>query len=778
MSGLSSRFSKAGYLSNKYKLDLYGHSVFHHIISQFKHANLNDCFVFIHNGNEFDENFISQTCHDMGLQTEKYSIVKLMGETRGQAETVAKGLEQLSIDSNERLIIYNIDSIRIGFDLPKELDTLDVDGYLEVFQGEGDHWSFALPKDNNLDESFLKVESVAEKQRISDYCSNGLYYFKSFQIFKEAYDIEIERFNGSGELFVAPLYNNIIKTNKSVYMREIPAKATVFCGTPQEYETILSLPVPDGLIPSEEYVANKILILTADNVNQKNYFEVIELLKSVDHIEESEFIFKALNVFFNFYGCYSRIVEYSYTHFSRFGNREEYRDVYIYLEKKVFGFIKNCLNTQFNNQKAVNLMAVLITISGVKALKKHPKEFKEVAIYFSIPDHLKVFRVLRNKISDVVLLKLIFNKSNHNHSVSYLFIIFCLSYRLEDNEHYIKFIEKNIDNSHVLRKGDNERKILLSNVLFNRSKSASFKLSISNILNINKDIRVAVLITGQMRDYHVVSNYFNSLETEGISYDLYLSTWDKSGQPPCHIDSLRGYGSEIRVFIKNRASKFNVSNEDFNNNYHLKSNNLVDENVIKSSFKRLKWLNIDVEGKTTNIFNSNQDRLYFKVNQAYKEASEKNYDAYIRIRPDLNFSLENSILTDCIRECVKNEGLIFVRDAPLTDMYMPFVDDNFAVASPTAMEAYASLYEVSLSGEEKLPLDPSRKDIRPHSSLAYQLFLNKINIKLIKNINNWKYNEVDKISAPEYLEYLNSLDKNKLNKEFIDSLIFKLRAIK
>ena len=778
MSGLSSRFSKAGYLSNKYKLDLYGNSIFHHIVSQFELNNINDNLIFIHNGNQFDENFISQTCQDIGLNVGEYFIVKLTGETRGQAETVFKGLEQLNIDRDERLIIYNIDSIRVGFDLPKELNTLDVDGYLEVFQGEGDHWSFALPKHEYSDNSFTEVKKVAEKERISNYCSNGLYYFKSFKIFKDAYENELESFDEESELFVAPLYNNIIKSEKSVYMREIPAKSTVFCGTPQEYESILNSTIPFGILPSEEYIANKILFYTAEGVSQRNYFNIMELLKSAAFILNSRIVFKALTVFFNHYGSYARTVEYSFLHFAKFNKDKECRDLFIFLKELILGLIKNNLNVQYNYQKSANLMAILITISGADILEKNSKEFRRVAPYLSIPDHLKIFRTLRHKIKDEKLLDLIFDESNSINSVSYLFLIFCLSYRLKDNDLYIYFIKKNIKEARILRKGDKERKVLLSNLLSNKVGASKYRLFNKNILGFTKNIRVAVLITGQLRDYSTVSEYFNSLETKGISYDIYLSTWDKLGQPPVHLGGLRGYESKIRDTIRKCSNSFSISNEDFKKNYHLSSTNLVDEKVLRSCFKNLKWVNIDVEGKTTAEFNSNQDRLYFKINQAFKEAEKSDYDAYIRVRPDLNFSIDSSLLAENIRKCASIDNLIYIRNAPLLDMYLPFIDDNFAIASPGAMRAYATLYEISATGGDKLPLDPIREDIRPHSSLGYQLLLNRAEIRFINGIKSWKYNDLGVISALEYIDYLTTLDKDKLNVDYIDSLISEIKDVK
>ena len=773
MSGLSSRFSKAGYLHNKYKLDLYGNSVFHHIVSQFKSSDIKDRFVFIHNGNDFDENFIVQTCKNVGLNTDEYFIVKLTGETRGQAETVFKGINTLEVKGSERVIIYNIDSIRVDFNLPKEIDFLNVDGYLEVFKGEGTHWSFALPEDESSNEPFRKVTRVEEKNRISDYCSNGLYYFKSLDIFKEIYYKEVENFNENSELFVAPLYNTLIKDNKSVYMREIAMSDTIFCGTPLEYEEILSSVIPKGIVPSEKYIAEKILSYAVEGISQKNYFKVMDMLVIAADLEKSEDIFKAINMFFSHYSSYSKSIDYAYLHYKGIGQTKAFVRVYKYLHSKILGFFRHTFNVQKNHQKSLNLSCILIIIGNTDLIMKYQKEFQEILHGVRVSDHHSFFRVVRNnKINGLNFLENCFSKIEGNESISYLFMIFCAAYNLENNVIYFSYIREKISGSYECESDDTARKIILENYFSQKNRSETFNYKKS-------PIKVAVLITGQIRDCSYMANLFKSISIPGMEFDLYLSTWKETGSPPSHLSSLRGYDPSIRNYIRNRALKYGVSNQDFATNYNLRKEFDVDSLSLTELFGDLKWLNIDEEGVTTDSFSSNQERMFYQISKAYSQSKTEKYDAYIRTRPDLSLNLDLKALESSILNCSKCEDLMYVKDYPLNNTYLPFIDDNFAICSSRAMSVYASLFDTWKSNVVTgIPLFNNGKVIKQHSSLAYALLLNNIRIEFIKNISDWKLKDIGMIAASEYVNYLKTLDKDNLNEGFINSVISKLRTVK
>ncbi len=229
MAGLSSRFFKAGYEIPKYMLEAQNESLFDHSVKSFKKYFDTTKFIFIIRDVYNTPSFVKQRVIELGINN--YDIVVLNEETRGQAETVMLGLVGYR-NSKDAITIFNIDTFRPNFTYPK-LDFLG-DGYLEVFRGTGNNWSFVRPE-NNLS---TKISLTTEKNPISDLCCTGLYHFKNIQDYFSAYEFYLslpkEQWE-KGELYVAPLYNYLINLDKDIHYHEISRNDVVFCGTPDEY---------------------------------------------------------------------------------------------------------------------------------------------------------------------------------------------------------------------------------------------------------------------------------------------------------------------------------------------------------------------------------------------------------------------------------------------------------------------------------------------------------------------------------------------------------------
>ena len=82
---------------------------------------------------------------------------------------------------------------------------------------------------------------VTEKERVSDFCSTGLYFFRRAldfdQAFEQTLDMDLSKLQG-GERYVAPLYNALIAKNMSVKYHLVVSEGVTFCGTPDEYDAI------------------------------------------------------------------------------------------------------------------------------------------------------------------------------------------------------------------------------------------------------------------------------------------------------------------------------------------------------------------------------------------------------------------------------------------------------------------------------------------------------------------------------------------------------------
>ena len=229
MAGLSQRFINEGFTLPKYMLYVRNKSLFSLAINSFSNY-FNDCkFLFISRDLFETKRFIEAECSLLGIKN--YEIIILNKPTKGQAETVFIGINKSIIKECEPITIFNIDTFRPDFKFPTNIS--EWDGYLEVFWGEGNNWSYAKTEYENS----TKVIETAEKNQISNYCSTGLYYFKSAKIFVEAYQFQtsITESDTIKEFYIAPLYNVLIHQNKNIHIELIQKSDVFFCGVPEEY---------------------------------------------------------------------------------------------------------------------------------------------------------------------------------------------------------------------------------------------------------------------------------------------------------------------------------------------------------------------------------------------------------------------------------------------------------------------------------------------------------------------------------------------------------------
>jgi dTDP-glucose pyrophosphorylase len=139
-------------------------------------------------------------------------IIPLDRVTSGQAATVLEARRW--IDSTTPLVIYNADTY-LKSPLEQRLRTAEpgLDGLLTVFRAPGDKWSFA-----RVDEHGRVVET-AEKRRISEWASAGLYYFARGADFVRHADAMIAADERErGEFYVAPVYNRMIATGANIQL--------------------------------------------------------------------------------------------------------------------------------------------------------------------------------------------------------------------------------------------------------------------------------------------------------------------------------------------------------------------------------------------------------------------------------------------------------------------------------------------------------------------------------------------------------------------------------
>jgi hypothetical protein len=249
MAGQSGRFARAGYDVPKYMLDARGRSLFAHALSSFSNEFGRQKILLACRDVAGTRDFLDTELAKLGLGEGEVEISMLDAPTSGQAETVAQALRRSGVDGAEPLTVFNIDTFRPGFRYPPNLDLAKIDGFLEVFRGEGEHWSFVRPEDPAADSG--RAVEVTEKVRVSDLCSTGLYYFRSVDFFLSLYaEVENADTGGleGGERYVAPLYAIALKRGADIRYQVIGRDEVTFCGTPDEYDAYRKMPPTEAKI--------------------------------------------------------------------------------------------------------------------------------------------------------------------------------------------------------------------------------------------------------------------------------------------------------------------------------------------------------------------------------------------------------------------------------------------------------------------------------------------------------------------------------------------------
>ncbi|MEO1772043.1 glycosyltransferase family 2 protein [Candidatus Enterococcus ferrettii] len=229
MAGRGSRFTKQGYTQPKHEIMAGDRSLFSWAIGSLKQF-FDETFLFIVRKGSYSPTYLIEEIVGLGIKT--YDIIELDEVTNGQADTVMQAAE--FINKDEDLLIYNIDTTIQPEYLSKEA-IRQADGSVPLFKAEGTHWSFA-----KLDRPQERITEMAEKRPISSWGSVGLYYFRQWQDFSEAFEVMSDQLLAEyGEIYIAPLYNYLIERGKTIHPVFLPEDSYAALGTPEELETFI-----------------------------------------------------------------------------------------------------------------------------------------------------------------------------------------------------------------------------------------------------------------------------------------------------------------------------------------------------------------------------------------------------------------------------------------------------------------------------------------------------------------------------------------------------------
>lgn len=225
MAGEGSRFKKIGFKVSKHEIVAKEKSLFEWSLLSLKDFFTEE-FIFLVRKDNYSLEFLSEICKKVGINIYKIKEVKYL--TDGQGTTAYLADEYLK--DEDEICIYNIDTYIKEFEI-KKIDLIDTDGFIPVFEAEGDKWSFIKVNDKN------KIVEVSEKIRISNLGTIGFYHFKRWEDYKIIYKLYKEEIKKDfKEVYIAPMYKYMIEKNKNLTYKIISKDNFFVLGTPEDIE--------------------------------------------------------------------------------------------------------------------------------------------------------------------------------------------------------------------------------------------------------------------------------------------------------------------------------------------------------------------------------------------------------------------------------------------------------------------------------------------------------------------------------------------------------------
>ena len=208
MAGRGTRFSNFGFTTPKPFIEINGKPMFIWALKSLEGLQVNNLIVIVLEEHVRTYNLdylLKKYCNY------PYKIITLKNVTEGQLCTVMEAEnhvnlnEDILIISSDTLVISNINEMIKSYDQ-------NIDGIISTMVSEvGNNWSFVRADKNN------NVIEVAEKNRISNIISTGLYYFNnSHNFFQYSHILIKQDIRVNGEFYIIPVYSLMLNDNLNI----------------------------------------------------------------------------------------------------------------------------------------------------------------------------------------------------------------------------------------------------------------------------------------------------------------------------------------------------------------------------------------------------------------------------------------------------------------------------------------------------------------------------------------------------------------------------------
>lgn len=207
MAGRGTRFAGSGYTTPKPFIEVNGAPMFIRALQSIAGVAYTQ-LVFVTLREHDSQYHVQETLNKYGYT--RAQVVCIDEVTEGQLCTVLAARSYF--ENGEEVLIMASDSyIASGIQHDLTSKSPDCKGIISVINLPGEQWSFARTDENG------NVVEVAEKKRISDHASTGIYYFANGRELCTIADAMIAADERTrGEFYVIPVYQKLINRGEKV----------------------------------------------------------------------------------------------------------------------------------------------------------------------------------------------------------------------------------------------------------------------------------------------------------------------------------------------------------------------------------------------------------------------------------------------------------------------------------------------------------------------------------------------------------------------------------
>ena len=236
MSGLGSRFVEKGYSDPKPLINVQGKPIIEHIINLFGEDS---SFIFICNSEHIKNTNMKEILESIApnsivLEIPKHKLGPVYACTF--AFDLISEKEEVIVSYCDFGTYWNFNDFKLQTSKQKD------DGVIVCYKGFHPHMlhdsNYAFVKTNGTKAVDIKEKASFTDDKMSEYASNGIYYFKSGELVKKYFNKLLKSdMKVNGEFYVSMIYKLMLDDNLDVSVHEI--EHMLQWGTPRDLEEYL-----------------------------------------------------------------------------------------------------------------------------------------------------------------------------------------------------------------------------------------------------------------------------------------------------------------------------------------------------------------------------------------------------------------------------------------------------------------------------------------------------------------------------------------------------------